>query len=148
MKDRHKNAGHLDVQLPMQETHAGADDAKFTKLLEKRGKGMRLEYICLCSLLHDTHSQQIQHGHRVQQTASLEVRASQSAAWHFADGCLDCVVEFVQQLMHMLDASRLQFFQAHLMIKVNKIIGEERFIAGVEKEVDRIGQNLRKMNVH
>lgn len=50
--------------------------------------------------------------------------------------------------MHMLDASRLQFFQAHLMIKVNKIIGEERFIAGVEKEVDSIGQNLNKMNVH
>lgn len=99
-------------------------------------------------MLSDTHSQQIQHGHRVQQTASLEVRASQSAAWHFANGCLDRMIEFVQQFMHMLDASRLQFFQAHLMIKVNKIIGEERFIAGVEKEVDSIGQNLNKMNVH
>lgn len=76
----------------------------------------------------------------MQQTETLETRASQSAVGHYADGCLERVIEFVQQRMHMPHAK-----EAFLMIKVDKIIGEERIIAGVEEEVDGTGQYLSRM---
>lgn len=36
LKDEHEDAAHLDVQLPMQDIHGGADYTKRAKLLENR----------------------------------------------------------------------------------------------------------------
>lgn len=59
-------------------------------------------------LYYPTHSQQIQHGHRVQQAASLETYTSHRAGGHSADRFLERVIEFMQQLVHVLHTSLLQ----------------------------------------
>lgn len=91
-----------------------------------------------------THSQQIQHGHRVQQAASLETYTSHRAAGHSADGLLKRVIEFMQQLVHVLHTSLLQCVQDQLIIKVYQIIGEEHIVARVEEVVASISQYLSR----